>query len=127
MVNSSSCPPGSADGCDPANGREWDTKKGDLQYACIFQLAQPRDCSQVPAGTYCDCGVGNYAQSTALCQSNGGTYSTIQINGKAYPSVREMVIAHKMGAQGIVSSLCPIHVTEQGAGKRLGPFERRTS
>jgi hypothetical protein len=30
-----------------------------------------------------------------------------------------MVIAHKMGKQGIVSSLCPIHVAEQGTGDPL--------
>jgi hypothetical protein len=114
VSNASNCPPGtSPDTCDPINGREWDTKKGDLQYSCIFQLSQTRDCASVAQGVYCDCGSGNPAQNTPLCQNNGGTYTTVQVKGKAYPSVREMVLAHKLGKQGIVSSLCPIHVTEQ--------------
>ena len=48
-----------------------------------------------------------------------GQYTTTQINGKAYPSVREMVIAHALGAQGVVSSICPIHMTEQTPGDPL--------
>ncbi len=48
-----------------------------------------------------------------------GVYGTTQINAKAYPSIREMAIAHALatspsGVQGIVSSLCPIHVSPQG-------------
>jgi hypothetical protein len=117
--NSSNCPPGSAAGCDPINGGEWDTKKGDVQFSCIFQLATPRDCATVPSGTFCDCAAGTPEQSSALCQTSGGAPTTVQVAGKAYPSVREMLLAHAMGAQGIVSSLCPIHVTEQSPGDPL--------
>ena len=114
------CPPNSGDTCDPINGREWATSKGDLQFACIFQLPQPKDCTQMQHAGACDCN-GGPSQNSPLCQLQGGTHTSTQINGKAYPSVREMVIAHTMadqsvGIQGIVSSLCPIHTTEMGAG-----------
>jgi hypothetical protein len=112
----SGCPPGSNDTCDPINGREWDTKKGDLQYACTFQLAAPKDCTSMAFQGACDCTAGATSQNTPLCQKTGGTYGTTQIAGKAYPSIREMAIAHAMskqpsGNQAIVSSMCPIHTT----------------
>ena len=114
------CAPTQGDTCDPINGREWDTQKGDLQYACIFKLAQPRDCTLPENNGACDC-QGGPSQNTALCQVSAGTHGSMQINGKAYPSVREMTIAHAMASQpppvgnhAIVSSLCPIHTTPQG-------------
>jgi hypothetical protein len=111
VVNASSCPPGSPDSCDPMSGREWDTKNGDLQFACIFALPQPKDCSAPQYLGACDCTANSPNQITPLCLNSGGTYTQTQVFGKAYPSLREMVIAHKMGMNGIVSSLCPIHVT----------------
>jgi hypothetical protein len=133
-ANFSSCPPPGTGGpttagdtCDPVNGREWDTTNGmgglgqDLQFACIFPLVDstgtpaPKDCTSAKYTGACDCGTtGTYTNQTQLCQISGGKYTTTQINGKAYPSVREMVIAHSMGQQGIVSSLCPIHPTPVG-------------
>jgi hypothetical protein len=115
VVNSSQCPPGSSDTCDPINGREWDTQKGDLEYACTFDLPVPKDCTQSDFNMACDCqSAGAASQSpnsqTPLCLQSGGSYTTMQIKGKAYPSVREMIIARAMKKQGIVSSLCPIHV-----------------
>jgi hypothetical protein len=57
---------------------------------------------------------------TPLCKKDAsGSYTTTQIMGKAYPSVREMIIAHAMGSQGVVSSLCPIHGVEMGPGDPL--------
>ena len=114
------CPPTGNDSCDPINGREWDTQRGDLQYACIFPLAQPKDCTQMAFKGACDCQDGTASENTPLCQNAGGVHTHVQINGKAYPSIREMLIAHAMAdqpsVQGIVSSMCPIHTTEMGAG-----------
>jgi hypothetical protein len=112
----SPCPPTANDTCDPINGREWNTGKKDLQFACIFPLAAPKDCALSQYLGACDCAAGSSSQATPLCQSDGGAYTTVQINGKAYPSIREMVIAHAManqntGVQGVASSLCPIHAT----------------
>ncbi|MDP9000925.1 MAG: hypothetical protein M3O46_12520 [Myxococcota bacterium] len=120
-----SCGPTSNDDCDPINGREWTTNKQDLQFACIFALVnaqtgmpQPKDCTQPQFSGACDCRAGSNSQETPLCQRNAGVHGTTQVNGKAYPSIREMAIARAMatstGVQGIVSSLCPIHVSPQG-------------
>jgi hypothetical protein len=114
MANASSCGPGASDACDPINGREWDTKKGDLQFACVFPLPTPKDCSRVDEAGACDCATGALNAGTPLCQKDAsGQYTQTQIRGKAYPSIREMVIAHALGTQGVVSSICPIHMLEQ--------------
>jgi hypothetical protein len=130
-ANRSSCPDSSsADNCDPINGRENQTNKSDLQFSCIFPLvtvdpstntiiAFQKDCTSPGAGDIykgaCDCATGGLDSNTPLCQKSNGTYGQVQINGKAYPSVREMIIGHAMatssaGVQGFVSSLCPISV-----------------
>jgi hypothetical protein len=125
-ANHSNCPDTSADNCDPINGREWATNKSDLEFSCTFPLvnvtnntitAFQKDCtSPGPGDQYksaCDCATGALNANTQLCQKGGTGYTQVQINGKAYPSVREMVIAKAMskssfGNQGIVSSICPI-------------------
>ncbi|MGA7122055.1 MAG: hypothetical protein WBY94_18250, partial [Polyangiaceae bacterium] len=117
------CPPNSMDTCDPINGREWATAKGDLQFSCIFKFAAPKDCTQPQYQGACDCSNGPDSinpNNKPLCQMAGGAYTATQIYGKAYPSVREMEIAHAMadqtsGIQGIASSLCPIHTTATSA------------
>ena len=130
MANASQCPPttgGSVAGqplCDSVNGREWATNKGDLQFACIFDLKPlfpgtgGKDCSDPKFQGACDCATGALNAGTQLCDS---ATPTLQVYGKAYPSVREMIIAKAMSAstagnQGIVSSLCPIHVSDNGSG-----------
>jgi hypothetical protein len=129
MANASACPPtmgGSVKGqplCDPINGREWATSKGDLQFSCIFDLTPQfggvgKDCSQAEYQGACDCSSTSINNGTQLCDS---ATPTLQVYGKAYPSVREMIIAKAMskstsGDQGIVSSLCPIHVTDESGG-----------
>jgi hypothetical protein len=127
-ANVSTCDPTKAVGCDPINGREWDPHKGDLELACIFDIKPQyggvgKDCTSQKYTGACDCASGNPILNNVLCDP--GT-ATRQIYGKSYPSVREMEVAHAMakqnaqaGGQGIVSSLCPIHVTEQGANDPL--------
>jgi hypothetical protein len=123
-ANVSNCPAGSANACDPINGREWDPKSGDLQLACRFDIRPQyagvgKDCTSPKYAGACDCAAGNPLLNSALCDP---TTPTLQIYGKAYPSIREMVIAHAMadaGGQGIVSSLCPIHVSEAMPGDPL--------
>jgi hypothetical protein len=132
MANASQCPPvngGSVKGangyelCDPINGREWATNKGDLQFSCIFDITPQyggvgKDCSQAEYTGACDCGTTSINNGTQLCDS---VTPTLQVFAKAFPPVREMIIAKAMstsmaGNQGIVSSICPIHVTDQGSG-----------
>ncbi len=121
-------PPGlGGPGADPINGCEFNTtfsgSPSDLQFACIFPLIDgssgtiqnyTKDCTQSKYSGACDCVSGSIDNASQLCDP---TTSTNQIFAKAYPSVREMIIAKAMsnevvnGApsnQGIVSSLCPI-------------------
>jgi hypothetical protein len=117
---------------DPVNGREFITTSGyhsglsvDREYACIFPLpvAYQRDCASFdPAGidyNSCDCapnpsGPQNTPEEVSpLCSLSSATHDyTLQTYAKAYPTVRELTLAAMMGDQGIVSSLCPIHTTD---------------
>jgi len=110
---------------DPVNGREWVTDQPypgphvlavDRQYACTFDLPEARDCSLLQNADACDCSSTtglSAAQVPPVCDK---TDSTIQIAAKAYPTTRELLVAKLMGAQGVVSSICPIHVTDQAGG-----------
>ena len=120
-ANASKCPPTASNNCDPVNGREWTTNKGDLQFSCIFDLRPQyggvgKDCTNAKYLGACDCAPNALNAQTQLCDT---TTPTLQIYGKAYPSIRELSIAHALGTQGIVSSLCPIHVTEASVGDPL--------
>ncbi|MDP9033184.1 MAG: hypothetical protein M3O50_00110, partial [Myxococcota bacterium] len=124
MANASKCPSTAADNCDPINGREWATGKADLQFSCIFKLATPKDCTSKAFQGACDCAAMSTSGGTSLCDKPAGAtgpggHGTTQIYGKAYPSVREMIIAHALKDQGIVSSLCPIHESDNGMGDPL--------
>ncbi|MDP9150465.1 MAG: hypothetical protein M3O36_11075 [Myxococcota bacterium] len=122
MANASRCPSTAADNCDPINGREWATGNGDLQFACTFKLATQKDCTALENQGACDCATDSTTRGAPLCTTGGtgaGGHGTTQLQGKAYPSVREMVIAHAMKKQGIVSSLCPIHESESVPGDPL--------
>jgi hypothetical protein len=128
-ANVSNCPSNNnntaGNSCDPINGREWNTGNGDLELACRFDIRpqynnQGKDCTSNKFTGACDCAAGNPILNNVLCDPN---VPTLQIYGKAYPSVRELELAHAMagvnaaaGGQGIVSSLCPIHVTEHSPG-----------
>ncbi|HXX69862.1 MAG TPA: hypothetical protein VEK07_21960 [Polyangiaceae bacterium] len=127
---------GAPNNADPVNGREWVTDQPynpqaangttafaphvlpvDRQYACIFQLTTPRDCTNSANGYQCDCPnttTGLTAeQIPPLCNP---TTPTQQVAAKAYPTVRELQVARLLGTQGIVSSLCPIHVSDNATG-----------
>ncbi len=106
--------PDRPDTADPASGREWDTKGGDLQYACTFALAVPLDCSSLASA--CDCGPG---QAPPLCAPGPVTLGRKQLRGKAYPSIRELAVASQLNTQGIAASICPIHEAEATAGDPL--------
>ncbi len=115
--------PGAA-GADPINGCEFNTNNSDLQFACVFPLVQvdnsgtiqpfTKDCTSSKYGGACDCTPNSLDNKSQLCST---TTTTNQVYAKAYPSVREMIIAQAMSNeiingqpsnQGIVSSLCPI-------------------
>ena len=107
----------------PAAGATSWPEYWDLKYACTFTLPQTRDCTQVGAQQGCDC-----AESTSSAPLPSGTSGwelcqpgspTIQVSAKAYPTIRELYLAKLMAQQGVVSSLCPIDVTDNGTGDPL--------
>ena len=97
-------------GTSPINGHEVvpDYDRNDLQYACTFPLAEPRDCSTYSGG--CDCRPHNVDEYPVnpLCQADGSTTATaIQRSAKAYPGRRYLEVLQGVGSQAIIGSVCP--------------------
>ena len=105
-------PPGSGFLANPINGHEYTIGgRDDLQYACIFPLGTPRDCTD-SSQTACDCVDAN--NDNPLCQDPmTGAFGQTQHYAKAYPGVRELEVLKNVGTQGIVGSICPAQQTDQ--------------
>ena len=95
--------PGSSPSADPIHGHEYTNSNDDLQYACSFPLAKPRDCAG--SNTGCDCG--NPTNDNPLCDPNN---PTMQLRAKGYPSLRELSLLRSVGSQGVVTSVCAAQV-----------------
>jgi hypothetical protein len=91
----------------------------DLAYACTFPLATPRDCALAANQDSCDCATSAPPASSSGWELCDPKDPTKQIAAKAYPTFRELYLAKRLGAQGVVSSLCPVHVSEQSPGDPL--------
>ncbi len=104
---------------NPINGHEWNiADRDDLQYACIFELPTPRECNG--AYTSCDCANGVDTSQKPLCQAPGSTtYGTTQYYAKAFPGVRHLEVARRMGSNAIVTSICPKE-SKDGASEAYG-------
>ncbi|HYQ44395.1 MAG TPA: hypothetical protein VER11_20570 [Polyangiaceae bacterium] len=98
----------------PINGHEQNIPNlDDLQYACIFPLAEPKDCSMGDAG--CECTPAKDGSTQALEATNsplcqppvGGPAGTTQYFGKAYPGTRQLSVLKGSGSNSIVASICP--------------------
>jgi hypothetical protein len=89
---------------DPINGHEWDTTNNDLQYACVFPLPTPKDCTVVNCEGDCPASGPNLDENP-LCDP---TTPTLQTRAKGYPGVRELQVLQAVGDQGIVGSICPV-------------------
>src|SRR5205823_13167414 len=86
----------------------------DLQYACIFHLANPKPCAGADVDpTSCDCAedprdpdsIVTVAKNP-LCQDQQGNYTTTQRFAKAYPGLRELEVLKGFGDNSIVASIC---------------------
>jgi hypothetical protein len=99
-------------GTDPIHGREWDTAGDDLQFACTFDLPQPRTCAQGDASCQCN----DPSKNPPLC----GAAANTQTKAKAYPTVREFMVVKALGDNGIISSLCPITLQGDKTSPRYG-------
>jgi len=113
LVGPTNAPRFGTAGANAANGHEWNNvAQGDLEYACIFQLAQPRDDSMA-SGT--DCYQSDPNDFNPLCQAPDGTYGTTQYFAKGYPGLRELGVLQGLGSNGIVSSICARNTTDDTA------------
>lgn len=112
-------PADAAGAANPVNGHEWNTGGGDLQYACVFELPETRDCS-ADAGGACDC-IDNNDITVAeaqnpLCQEAGSTTAdNIQRYAKAYPSTRILEVLQGLSQGAVVASICPGNLTDPTA------------
>ena len=117
----------------------------DREFACIFPLplGSQRDCATLSESSIeansCDCdpggswstgGTAGPTQNSPdeippICSktSTDGTSIvsavsdyTVQTHAKVYPTIRELTLANMLGAQGVVSSMCPIHTEDNAAG-----------
>jgi hypothetical protein len=80
----------------------------DIEYACIFDLPAPRDCTT--AGTSCDCpNMAGMTTDNPLCDNAN---PTSQVRAKAYPGIKHLAIARGLGDQGIAASICPKQLTD---------------
>jgi hypothetical protein len=133
--------PGSPNGTDSINGHDWitNTSNGqpgnpsgghvlavDREYACTFPLvdatgaSSPRDCTLAQNQGFCDCPhTAGSVTATELPPICDQTTQTLQTGAKAYPTVRELLLAKLLGTQGIVASICPEHVSESAPGDPL--------
>jgi hypothetical protein len=101
---------------NPINGHEQraiDFDRSDLQFACIFPLAEPRPCV---SGTdaVCDCEAYDYPKNSPLCSYPGPDMDGTQLYGKAYPSLRELEVLQGLGDQAVVASVCPKKTAPDG-------------
>ena len=110
---------------NPTNGREYDTTDDlngtvdvpdDLQYACIFRLPEPRDCTTVdPNVEACACFEND--NDRPLCEEQPGVSpaGTLQFWGKAYPSSRQLEVLRGLGDSGVVTSICAHNTSDPTA------------
>ncbi len=101
-------PVSAAGAASPINGHEYTIpQRDDLQYACTFPLATPRDCSVVDGG--CDCrDQAGGGLDRPLCQAPGTTtFGTIQYQAKAYPGLRHLEVMRRIGDLAVPASICP--------------------
>jgi hypothetical protein len=96
---------------NPINGHESITGEYDLQYACIFPLKAPRNCSDSTGTVACDCHPEDVMYARPLCQPPaGGAAGTTQYYAKAYPSARHLELIRAFGkvtGNSVAASICP--------------------
>jgi len=98
---------------NPINGHEQAvlTTRDDLQFACIYPLAEPIDCDDGNADA-CDCNADEVDKHSPLCTGVTATTDGTQAYGKAYPSTRELEVL--AAPTSVVASACPKNTVAQG-------------
>lgn len=109
---------------EPVNGHErLIPKNDDLEYACIFPLATPRDCARsanVPnPKPDCNCEPGTLGNDNPVCQDpSTGAYGTDQLSGSAYPGLRQLALVKAVDKNGALASICARHLDDVTAADR---------
>ncbi len=109
-----------AAGSDPIHGNDYDNSKtfapdgstpanDDLQYACIFPLVDPIDCTDEENKNRCDCfEPADLEKVKPLCQNGqGAPQENTQYFAKAYPGTRFLEVLKGIEDKAIVASICP--------------------
>lgn len=95
------------------NGHDYSIPdKDDLQYACIFDLPAPRDCSSAGATEYCECKSGDTGDNPLCLDTVNFGYTQTQFRAKAYPTPRQLELLKAMGNRAVVGSACPEQLTD---------------
>jgi hypothetical protein len=106
------------------NGREYSTvftsgttdTPDDLEYACIYPLAAPIDCTTVePGAEPCSCFPGDVDRPTCEQTPGASAAGTTQYWGFAYPGIRQLEVLRAQGENGIVASVCARNVADADA------------
>ncbi len=105
-------PPTSELASNPMNGHEHQAAN-DLQFACVFDLPAPVDCTK--PGQSCDCPDTSGAGNKDLLPLCDPAQPTMQVRAKAYPGRRELEVLKAVGEQGIVASICPAQLSNDKA------------
>ena len=94
---------------NPINGHEQLVMKNDdLQYACIFPLSKPRDCTTLNNANDCDCNAeDSIATARSASRPRAERPRTTQYFAKAYPGLRLLDVARQLDTQSAVASICP--------------------
>src|SRR6185436_11525472 len=74
----------------------------DLQFACVYELPVPVECGD---DLHCECGPGS-RDTNPCCQSDDGSYGSLQRCGRATPATRQLTLLEDLGARGVVASIC---------------------
>jgi hypothetical protein len=100
--------PDETENVNPINGHEQAVTptRDDLQFACIYPLAQPIPCNDENAAS-CECNRDEAPKNSPLCKGATSTEDGTQVYGRAYPSLRELEVLKGVGANSVVTSACP--------------------
>jgi hypothetical protein len=85
---------------NPINGSDRAiASRDDLQYACIFDLPVPVQCTNES----CDC----FASPQSPLCFDGTGFGPVQYRAKAYPARRQLAVLKGLGDRAVVASICP--------------------
>jgi hypothetical protein len=114
--------PNATSNTNPINGHEVQASaaRDDLQFACIFPLAAPVQCTADNADA-CDCNADEASKNSPLCSGVTATTDGVQLYDKAYPGLRELQVLKDFGYNGVIGSICPKNLDAPGGGANPDP------